>query len=1211
MALGVKYQIPFKNFANVTCRVDILVEGYSDSAIELDGDANAFEVDIAPDNGSGVYIPILENNYKITALSRSGFSLADFSSESYGSLAFKYYEDSTLIYQGVIDPFEASEEYGPEGMHMVSLSAESGLKRLAREEFRAVDDSFLEGRIQLIEAISICLQHLGIANTLPIVSEVNVDTYTGDTQVGASSDFFEKYIDAEAFKKSATEWMTCYEVLETIMGGAFSLMFANGSWRIVFPVNKLESSIYVTTYNYLGVKQSRTSTTVTAASLGDTLKGSAEGLLFSRRTLAIKQSVKSLINRVTNPTFLRSGFDILNWSNEDSFSGTQVGGDGSKDNPTYFRIDGSVYTPGLYTEDTEYIQSTAFVWNPYGTSDFADRQLTEYFAEDERARLILKGEYGTGIGGGRVQIIATFQEMGQVAPYDPHGDFSDLDDLISFSTKTLYLTDEGWSALPAFYATGNSETEEIELPTPSYRQTASIVSEDDASHLLTTYVRPTPPDYNITIRLFRPERKKIGAATTEVSGYTYYAKYFSVSSSIWIPENEAILKGLEKTFLSNASADRDGSESIEFGIYENVAPYAYGSIYETDESTDQIDGFVRLNGSTVTSWMLFVVKSFLRSSDKRLHQLTLKFLGDQEPEPIYTLGGKKYRVVSYRSNRARKLHEATLVEINYSTSSISEKISETQVSEIIGEGSYSTIKAEIRELKKGFPIEDLSNLKNNRILDDIFSFNPTGGFMNLLKEGNEATTALNWIGEDGLRTDWISPITDGFYLKAENNFGVGVKHDLLTEDRAFQYPDVSGVIATDQTAWMLGGNTTAANASIGIIDEYDLTIKTNNLAAISIDGTTQNVSVGGVDYSARFSIYRTTGGDTSEYLQKWVYNGDWALGLQQQNVAGSHIQWNLMQENSGIDSLLMSFKGGKVGFANSNPAEVIDATGNIRYSGLLKPNGTAGSDGYVLSTDGTNDEWVRLAASYLSDADSLTTNYHVKWDGSALVDSIINDASGVASVAGKLNVINNVSGDSFDLVQRWIHDNDWSLNLEQQNVSGSHLQWNFTQVNGGSSVDLMSFKLGKIGFGVTDPIFQTHIYGAGQATNSGFDTTGNKGGALYVQDSGSGAYNGGTVVFGASQGNFAAIKSMLRDGSNNTLGDIAIQTRNSNTDSVLSTRIFVQYDGKVGIGTITPSELFEVNGTGRFTNVKVTSGATDGYVAVSDVGGSIVWTDPT
>lgn len=108
---------------------------------------------------------------------------------------------------------------------------------------------------------------------------------------------------------------------------------------------------------------------------------------------------------------------------------------------------------------------------------------------------------------------------------------------------------------------------------------------------------------------------------------------------------------------------------------------------------------------------------------------------------------------------------------------------------------------------------------------------------------------------------------------------------------------------------------------------------------------------------------------------------------------------------------------------------------------------------------------------------------------------------------------------------------------------------------------------GKVGIGTTTPVAQVGFYGTGQATLGTFSTSGNLGGTLYVRDSGGSIYNGGAIMFGANQGSWAAIKSWLNDGSNNTNGGVSIYTRAATTDSTLTERVRVAQDGTLAFNS--------------------------------------------
>jgi len=63
--------------------------------------------------------------------------------------------------------------------------------------------------------------------------------------------------------------------------------------------------------------------------------------------------------------------------------------------------------------------------------------------------------------------------------------------------------------------------------------------------------------------------------------------------------------------------------------------------------------------------------------------------------------------------------------------------------------------------------------------------------------------------------------------------------------------------------------------------------------------------------------------------------------------------------------------------------------------------------------------------------------------------------------------------------------------------------------------------------------------------------------------------------------------------------------------NTLTEMLVIDTTGRVGIGTISPSEILEVAGTAQMTGFKLTTTPTAGYVLTSDASGIGTWTDPT
>jgi hypothetical protein len=1368
MAKGVKYRIEYDNFHAQELKIDILFEGFVGSVTSITGSNEPF---VKKTEQSSAAIPkgeILDSDFFIEALTGNGFSLSDFTSENYGDIIFNYYKDAVLIYSGVIAPFESSQQLLPDGLTYLSLSGETGLKQLYKETIKNEDDSFLSGRYKIIEVLSKALRLLEVPNTFNIISNVNTLVYIDGVQKNSTLDFFENYIDAEAFKLAPSTWMSAYEAIESILGGIYTLKLEEGKWVISYYLDDTQASKYITTYNYLGVKQTRTSTAKSTRALlsQSVTNGGSEGKLFSKSRLEIKQNIFSLINRLLNPIFAYTAFDVTDWTNETSFSSVEHGGDGSNTTPYYYKINGSVYTPDG-DADTEYLESTGFSWNPVGTTDFGTRELAKYHDTDEKLRFNINAIYGTGISGSRVQIIATWSHMKAISEQPTQ---VLLDAVATYETVTYYYTNDGWTQEEGWYNTGNGTNEEIVPTIPpirlatTYKYRSLIIGYD---------YEVTPPTVTVSIKLFRGERKKIGESTVEEVGYTYFVQYYSLTSSIWNIENENILDVGNRVFTSDANTDREALEKIEYNIYGDVAPVAFGSIFETNVSTYAINGFKRLGGSSITDYTLFLAKTYLRGRDSRLSVLNVTLFDDITLESnLFTFEGKTYRIYSYEWESKMNMHKLRLVEIAYSGSSISEVISEREFSKVVSANNILSSTAKIKTIfatDPNFKYTPLKGLELNPYLDGIISFNPTGGFMNLLIEGNEATSGTNYIDALGDVVGFIRPVTNAISFQAVDNFSFDLNSSLLSQNSVFTFPDLaSGTFAMASTAWMLGATNvlTEKNYIGSASGAFDIGIKREGIEIVTVKSTgvdlyDNRLDVGSIQYKLDTSQISGEGkvawNDTHGTLEVGLKGGNVThrmgqssfvyvkhadnSGLTKGNIiypvgsngvnktvrlalanteSTSSNTFAVVAENAsgggkafsvtygnieGLDTsdltegaaiyLSTTVAGGFTSTQPSAPNHIVligfcirshanlgvifvkiqngfelDEIHNVGISSLANNNLLAYEsstslwknktfiDLGVLSGTGNANEiayfttpntitslpiatypslaevsYVKGVTSSIQDQiDAQQSELDLKWeyDGNTIgakktigsLDAydvgIIREGTEIVTIKNTGVNISGVTssetinaGDTSVNIQSWIYNSDWSLKIEQKNVAGSHIQYNFNQNNNGVETTVMGIKQGKIGFGTEDPTAQHTIYGAGQATNTGVDTTGALGGAILIQDSTVGAYNGGVALFGSGTNSFAGIKGELRDGSNYTLGDLSFQTRNASTDSTLTTRFFIGKDGKVGVGTILPTELFDVNGTGRFTNAKITASAALGYIAVSDSSGSIIWTDPS
>lgn len=147
---------------------------------------------------------------------------------------------------------------------------------------------------------------------------------------------------------------------------------------------------------------------------------------------------------------------------------------------------------------------------------------------------------------------------------------------------------------------------------------------------------------------------------------------------------------------------------------------------------------------------------------------------------------------------------------------------------------------------------------------------------------------------------------------------------------------------------------------------------------------------------------------------------------------------------------------------------------------------------------------------------------------------------------------------------------------------------------------------GNVGIGTTTTIGQVNIWGSGQTAQSTFNTASSLGGTIIIRDSGNQPFNGGAIIFGANQGNFAAIKSQITDGNNNTIGYLSFYTRTNSTDATLSQKIIITNDGKVGIGTTNPLSHLDVRSSASqqvalFQSTYTLNGNTSSFLRINNI----------
>jgi hypothetical protein len=131
--------------------------------------------------------------------------------------------------------------------------------------------------------------------------------------------------------------------------------------------------------------------------------------------------------------------------------------------------------------------------------------------------------------------------------------------------------------------------------------------------------------------------------------------------------------------------------------------------------------------------------------------------------------------------------------------------------------------------------------------------------------------------------------------------------------------------------------------------------------------------------------------------------------------------------------------------------------------------------------------------------------------------------------------------------------------------------------NANSAAGMIITSGGNVGIGATSPSVQLQVSGSDEGTSD----WGNHSQAVLLLNNSFGAADvGGEIQFSQyALPPYAAITSIFQNGTGNSLGSLAISTRQNTSDTNLTPRLWVNYNGNVGIGTTNPAHLLHVAGT--------------------------------
>lgn len=247
-------------------------------------------------------------------------------------------------------------------------------------------------------------------------------------------------------------------------------------------------------------------------------------------------------------------------------------------------------------------------------------------------------------------------------------------------------------------------------------------------------------------------------------------------------------------------------------------------------------------------------------------------------------------------------------------------------------------------------------------------------------------------------------------------------------------------------------------------------------------------------------------------------------------------------------------------------------------------------------------------------ASNLTENYVPKHTAVGFVDSqILDNGTNVgigtptplskAHIYGNFTVGTSASAGIQGNVQLTTGGGGSTANRLSFGTDGTGWKFAISKNQLGTVSDLVTFQdNGYVGIGTISPNFPLTIDNVSSFTL----------GLLTPNIGTAGTYTGLTFGYTGNSYQKGAIYFEGQDGNGRGKMYFAMNAgANSANASVADARMTIDYNGNIGVNTTAPSELFHVNGTSRTTNLKITNGATVGYVwQCNNADGSGVWTIP-
>jgi hypothetical protein len=289
-----------------------------------------------------------------------------------------------------------------------------------------------------------------------------------------------------------------------------------------------------------------------------------------------------------------------------------------------------------------------------------------------------------------------------------------------------------------------------------------------------------------------------------------------------------------------------------------------------------------------------------------------------------------------------------------------------------------------------------------------------------------------------------------------------------------------------------------------------------------------------------------------------------------------------------------SSTNGNVGIRNTSPTQALDVTGNVRFSGALMPNNSAGTTGYILQSNGAASAptWVTPASvaqttSWLQNGNAVTSMQSIGTTSNFALPFITNNAERM-----RLTTTGN-------------------LGIGSSTFDGTNPEKLLVDAGTTASYNLMA------GRASIDNYLQINLKnnsGGGSASSDIVATSNNGTESINYIDMGinSGGYSNTSlpVLGGANTAYLYATGADFVIGNGTATRPLRFFTGGF---TAANERMRIDGSGRVGIGNTSPAEVLDVTGNVRFTGALLPAGSagTSGYILQSNgTGTAPSWVTP-